>query len=114
MANSTAKLELHLPERKRPGPGSFDVSPKHVKSWAESLPLADSGETARLVFDALTEVNGFELNPLERVRFLELFRAPVRHVAGSLERHYIGKPFPLPDKNREVAELAREFQGQMA
>ncbi len=97
-----------------PGRGSFDVSPRRVKAWVNSLPVANSGETARLLFAALTEVNGLRLNLSDRFRFLEAMRTPVARLCRSLERHYMGKPFPLADRDRQVAELGREFQALMA
>lgn len=76
--------------------------------------MAHSGETARLLFAALTEVNGLRLSPSKRFKFLELVRKPVALSTGTLERHYMGKPFPLAARDRQVAELSREFQGLMA
>ncbi len=97
-----------------PERGSFDVSPRRVKAWVDALPAANSGETARLLFAALTEVNGLRLKLNDRFRFLETMRKPVARLSRSLEQHYTGKPFPLADRNRQVAELGREFQGLMA
>ena len=76
--------------------------------------MANSGETARLLFGLLKEVNGVRLHPAERFRFLERLREPVSHLSGALERHYMGKPFPLAARDRKVAELGREFQVLMA
>ena len=101
-------------EQVAPGPDSFDISPRRAKVWVGSLPVANSGETGRLLFAALSEVNGLRFDVGERFKFLELMRTPVSLLSGILERHYMGKPFPLPARDRQVAELSREFQGLMA
>ncbi len=101
-------------EQVAPGRDSFDISPRRAKVWVESLPVANSGETARLLFAALSEVNGLRFDVGDRYKFLELMRAPVSLISRILERHYMGKPFPLPARDRQVAELSREFQSLMA
>jgi hypothetical protein len=107
-------LDFHTPKRSPPGPDAFDVSPKRVKAWVEALPIANSGETARLLFVALREVNTLAVRPADRFRFLESLRGPVEHLSAALERHYIGKPFPLSARDQKVAELGRTFQSLMA
>jgi hypothetical protein len=108
------RLDFHTPARSQPGPESFDVSPKRVRVWVEGLPIANSGETARLLFVALKDVNALEVRPPYRFRFLESLRGPVEHLSAALERHYIGKPFPLSARDQRVAELGRAFQSLMA
>ena len=101
-------------EQAAPGPDSFDISPRRAKAWVESLPVANSGEFARLLFAALSEVNALRFDLGERFKFMELMRTPVSLISGILEGHYMGKPFPLPARVRHVAELSREFQSLMA
>ncbi len=101
-------------EQVAPGRDSFDISPRRAKAWVGSLPVANSGETARLLFAALSEVNGLRFDVGERFKFLELVRTPVSLLSGILERHYMGKPFPLSARDRQAAELSREFQSLMA
>jgi hypothetical protein len=105
---------LQLPVRYKPRPGAFDTDPKHVRAWVRSLPLANSGETARRLFRALEEVNRLQIDPAERLKFLEACRGPMRHVADAMEAHYMGMAFPLAPKHRKVAELACTFQAAMA
>ena len=93
---------------------SFDVHPKAVKTWLNNLPMANSGEAGRLLFEALREVNGLAVDPVQRFEFLDALRRPIRIIVQSLDHHYVGIPFPLPATNRRIADLAIAFLREMA
>lgn len=76
--------------------------------------MANTRETSRLVYGALREINRLELEPQTRFTALESFRTPTRHIADILRKHFVGQPFPLPQKKQKVAEFARELQAEMA
>ena len=40
-----------LPKRERPGRDAFPTTGKAVKLWIEALPMANSGATARLLYN---------------------------------------------------------------
>jgi len=50
-------LDIEIPERSKAGKTSFNIRPKKVEQWLEDLPRANLGETARLLYDALLDVN---------------------------------------------------------
>ena len=71
------------------------------------------GETARLLYLALHEVNRLDINIDHRLDFLEQLAPPLQGVLTSLKPHYSGKPFPLAPKAVRVAQLASELQAAM-
>jgi hypothetical protein len=105
---------FRLPEQKPPNVESFDARPRRVKAWLESLPMASSGEAVRQLFPAIREVNRLRLPAGDRFKVLEMWRAPVRELCASLERHYLGRDFPIPRRSATVARLVREFHAEMA
>ncbi len=105
---------LHLPEQKAGGMTSFDPRPKATEKWVKGLPRADVGETARLVYKALHELNRTVVSDADRFQIAEQLREPVEFLSMSLKKHYIGLPFPLPRKKSKVAMLARELNAEMA
>ena len=107
-------LGLNVPERTNSGKHGFDVRPKKVEQWLAALPMANVGETARLVFHALTQTNRQEIQAAERLRFLEMLREPVLYITEALKKHFLSIPFPLPPKAQKVAALARELCAEMA
>ncbi len=105
---------LHIPEQKDGGMSSFDPNPRAVEKWVKALPRADIGETARVVYKALHELNRTTVADSDRFHIAEMLREPIQFLSMSLKKHYIGLPFPLPRKKHKVALLARELQSEMA
>ena len=85
-----------LPRRERPGRDAFPTTGKAVKLWIEALPMANSGATARLLYNGLKELNQLDVEPNQRIDILEQMRHPVSVVISSMERHVLGQPLPLP------------------
>lgn len=92
----------------------LDLRSDAIDEWVAGLPLANLGETCRLVFASLTEINGAELSATQRYRTLEALRGTVHYLANALTRRIAGTAFPLPDKTRRVARLLQEIQLEMA
>lgn len=109
----TPTLNLSIPSQHKPGPGAFDTRPEAVRVWLEHLPLGHAGETARLLYLALHEVNRLDVNIHHRLEFLEQVAEPLQGVLTSLKPHYTGKPFPLDPKAARVAQLATELRAAM-
>ena len=106
--------ELAIPDQTRPKKDGFNIRPKKVEQWLENLPRANLGETARLIYTALNEVNQTSYAYHDRVRFLETMREPVQYLADSLKKHFIGVSYPLPVKNQKIAAATRELLAAMA
>jgi hypothetical protein len=45
---------------------------------------------------------------------LELFCTPISHVCNAMKTHFVGKPFPLSDKARQIIQLSQALMTQMA
>ncbi len=95
-------------------PCAFDVSIPAVKRWIADLPLANVGETCRLIFNALTEINVMEFPYQQRFKVLELFRSPISYLSETLTRHFIGATLPLSPKANNMATLLHAIQAEMA
>lgn len=109
----TPTLNLSVPPQHKPGPDAFDTRPDAVREWLARLPLGHAGETARLIYLALHEVNRLDVNIHHRLDFLEQMAPPLQGVLTALRPHYSGKPFPLEPKAARVAQLATELQAAM-
>jgi len=112
--HNTNALGLYIPDQ------TFDENeapfsrPREAEQWISELPRASVGETSRLVYKALAQLNRSSISAQNRLKILELLRAPVKYVTESLNKHYIGQPFPLTLKTRKIAELSQELQWEMA
>ena len=92
----------------------FDPTPAAAETWIAELPILNPGETTRRVYSALLELNKQDLDPGQRMTVLDMLRGPVIEVLPALEKHFIGKRFPLGEKARMIAELSRSLLTEMA
>ncbi len=114
MAHTWAPLGLTIPSQTFTKGQSFDAQPKKVEAWIAALPRAHVGETSRLVYSALNEINRTDLPPDQRFAVLELLFEPLDYVVKSLRKHFLGSPFPLSQKSAKVAALVRELSAEYA
>lgn len=92
----------------------LDLHRDAVEEWVAGLPLANVGETGRLLFTSLRDINAAELTVAQRYAMLEMLRATVHYLSNALKQRFLGTAFPLPDKPRKIAHLLRELQLEMA
>jgi hypothetical protein len=107
-------MQLSVPNRTAPKRGSFDSNPVSVKGWIGTLPMANIGETTRLLFEALIDINHQDIPAQQRFKTLELLHKPVHYVTENMKKHFIGQPFPLTEKNLKIAHLSREITHTLA
>lgn len=99
-------LSFRIPQQRPPAEGSFDTRAAEVQRWVEELPMGHIGETARQLYEMLREVNRLDIPLANRFEVIEGVLAPLHAVLESLERHYTGMPFPLPNKALRVAQFS--------
>jgi hypothetical protein len=107
-------LGLSVPARQKPNNKSFSTRPKKVEAWLASLPKANLGETARLIYKLLQETNKYDIPHKERCQFLEQLRETAHYVTNAMRKHFFGITYPLPQKNQKIAAATREIQLAMA
>ena len=93
---------------------AFDTDPQTVDRWLEHLPIAHTGETARQVYMALRYANKKEdIAVKHHYHLLEGIAGPLILILPELEKHYAGKPLPLSQKRRKVADLYAQLLRQI-
>ncbi|MCE3003104.1 MAG: hypothetical protein LW860_10450 [Xanthomonadaceae bacterium] len=108
------RLGEGLPERRAPPRDAFQVDPKALKRWIEALPLANASVAARMLFQAVRELNQMTIDPVGRLGALEALRVPVAALTDAIDRQIVGASFPLPPQKAQLGATARDFQRQMA
>lgn len=76
--------------------------------------MANPGVAARMLFNAVKEINGYHVEPAARLKLLDLLRTPVRQVTLTLDKQVLNMPFPLPAQKRQFGEVSRDFQIEMS
>lgn len=113
MENSSV-IKLHFPQKHERLDNTCQTHPLKVKDWLDGLPVANVGETTRLVYNELTTLNRSTVPTQHRFQILEFFRPPVQHVTTELKKHYLNVPLPLTEINLKTAHLSRELHMEMA
>jgi hypothetical protein len=107
-------MQLSVPNRTAPKSGSFDSNPASVRKWIDALPMANIGETTRLLFEALTDLNHQDIAAQQRFKTLELLYRPVRYVTERMKKHFVGQPLPPSPSSLKIAKLSREISHALA
>jgi hypothetical protein len=108
------ELNLTVPSVATRVLSEVETRPAKVEQWLAQLPLLNLTETARKVLSTLTIYNRMALDADTRLQILEMFRYTVNLLTLELQKHYLGLPLPLPDKNKTIAEQNRQFQQELA
>ena len=114
MSKTRPKGLLGIPLLHAPQKNSFNTHPKQVDIWINELPLADTGECGRLIFNTLKEVNQLDISTKERLYLLNAITGPALNIIHVLKRHYVEHPLPLSPRNKSIAELAIALTSEMA
>ena len=91
-----------------------ETDPKAARAWLASLPLADSAESAREIYQTLYTLNRQDLEARDRLAIMELYRDPVAAVSSALRSHFTHLAHPLSPKKRQLAEFIRQLHMEMA
>ncbi|WP_434558899.1 molecular chaperone [Pseudomonas sp. Z4-20] len=113
--NETSPLQLLRVSTPTQSRLSFcDATPRDLKRWIANLPKANIGETARLLYQALGELNQLLTPSDNRLQLLELLRPEVYYVCKHLERHFLQQAIVLDDRSRKIVNLCQALQTHLA
>lgn len=85
-----------------------------TRKWLALLPLADSGETAQQLYQALYTLNRMTLAPAERLALMELYIEPVAVASAGLRGQFLHFAVPLKPRQKQLADFLLELQREMA
>lgn len=91
----------------------FLTNSKDAKDWFAGLPLANTGETAKQIYQALKDFNSIKMSDTVRAQIIEMFREPSTYIRKNLEKHYIEIGFPLNKKGVQASQLAIELDNEL-
>lgn len=114
MENQSPPLQLRVPTPNKQSLSFCNSTPRDLNRWLADLPKANTGETARQLYQGLVELNQLDIAADERMRLLELFRPEVYFICRSLERYFLNKPIMLEERARKVANLCQALQSHLA
>ncbi|MBD1587615.1 molecular chaperone [Pseudomonas typographi] len=107
-------LLLRAPTPSQKSLSFCEANPREFKAWIASLPKANIGEMARLLYQGLTELNQLVTSSEVRLQLLELLRPEVYYVCRHLEKHFLNQAIVLDERARKVANLCQALQNHLA
>jgi hypothetical protein len=114
MSNSSLELLLRVPTPTQSSLSFCEATPRDLKRWIATLPKANLGETARLLYQGMGELNQLFTSSDNRLQLLELLRPEVYYVCKNLERHFLSQAIVLDERPRKVANLCQALQNHLA
>lgn len=113
MDTPSLKLRLRVPTPEQTHLAFCKPSVRDLKLWIQNLPKANIGETARLLYQALIELNQFKTSADNRVQLLELLRPEVMFINAQLGRHFLNNSVMLDERAQKVANLSQALQNHL-
>jgi hypothetical protein len=102
-----------LPSR-RTSAWVVETRPAETQAWLETLPLADSVQTAQQIYQALFTLNRMPLEADDRLVLMEMYRKPVAAVAAGLQSHFARLSLPLKPRLKQLADFLCQLHMEMA
>ena len=114
MNETTPHLLLRAPIPAQSRLSFCEATPRDLKRWIANLPRANIGETARQLYQGLSELNQLLTPSDNRLQLLELLRPEVYYVCKHLERHFLHQAIVLDERSRKIANLCQALQNHLA
>ena len=107
-ANKVVKSAKHADKEQKSQ--HIDISTvAKARTWVSSLPLTDMGETTRQLFIGLTQFNQEPIAPQTRIDITEVVLPYVKMVLENLDRHFLSRSFPLPERSQKIFDLKKSL-----
>jgi hypothetical protein len=114
MEGRQAQIRIQTPKIEKKLLSFCDNSLLGFESWAKSLPMANVGATAKLLFQATKEMNVTQLESAQRFQMLEVIRGPVYNICNLLSKRFINQSVALSDSDLKIMQLTQTLQIQLA
>lgn len=91
-----------------------EADPSYARAWLGALPLGDSTEAARELYQALYTVNRLAVRAPARMELMALYDQALAAIGRGLLPHFANAVPPLTARKRQFAEFARRLHIEMA
>jgi hypothetical protein len=114
MEGSQAPIRIQTPKIEKKLLSFCDNSLLGFESWAKSLPMANVGAAAKMLFLATKEMNVTELKSAQRFQMLEVIRGAVYSICNLLSKRFLNQSVALSDSDLKIMQLTQTLQIQLA
>jgi len=98
-------MKLHIPEQSKRAKDATPSHPRRLRKWLAELPYSNMGEITRQIYSAMRDLNRQTMPAKHRLENMEQLREPLRNIFDNLEKHFINRTLPLPEKSQKIVYL---------
>ncbi|MFT6152796.1 MAG: hypothetical protein ACJA0E_001124 [Bermanella sp.] len=114
MEGRQAPIRIQAPKIEQQRLSFCDNSLLGFESWAKKLPMANVGAAAKLLFQAIKEMNITQFENTQRFQMLEVIRTPIYSICDLLSKRFLNQSVALSDNDIKIMQLTQTLQIQLA
>ncbi len=114
MESTKTPIKLHVPSPTQQQLSFCQANVEGITNWAKSLPMANTGEAARQLYQAIRELNQLHADPLLRFKLLEVMRPYIYSIGTLLAKHFLQTSVSLNERQLKIANLSQSLQSHLA
>ncbi len=107
-------MKLYIPEQTEPAIEDFPSHPRKVKKWLAAVPQTNMGEMTRQIFNTIRKLNRQKMPNKHRLENMEMMSVPCRDIFKNLEKYFINRTLPLPEKSKKIVNLNQALLQELA
>lgn len=105
MDSDTRQMQLNIPQQSKPAGTSSPIDPQQLAKVLSTLPNTNMGEMTKQIFHILQDHNRQPMPAQDRLDNLEQLRISAREILINLQKHFINRTLPLPEKSQKIINL---------
>ncbi len=114
MESNRTPIKLHVPSPTQQQLSFCQANVDGITNWAKNLPMANTGEAARQLYQAIRELNQLHAQPLLRFKLLEVMRPYIYSIGTLLAKHFLQTSVSLNERQLKIANLSQSLQAHLA
>lgn len=114
MDSTNTPIKLHIPSPTQQQLSFCPANVDGITKWAKCLPMANTGEAARQLYQAIRELNQLHAEPLLRFQLLEVMRPYIYSIGTLLAKHFLQTSVSLNERQLKIANLSQSLQTHLA
>ena len=103
---SNTPIKLKIPRQDLSEFTLFPLSTEGAQTWAQGLPVTNTGSVAQQLRQAIGELNRVSLAPEVRYNIMEILLPNLEVALANLSKRFLNQPLVMPEEPRQMAELA--------
>jgi hypothetical protein len=102
-------MRFNLPEQNTTTATSTPSNPRKLKKLLSTMPNSNMGELTKQIYRVLRQLNRQSMPEKHRLENMEMLRPFARTIFNNLQKHFINRTLPLPEKSLKIVNLYKSL-----